>query len=316
VTPTPRLAVVVAGAAAVLVALGTVAGTVALAAVAAGYVVDVVRLRSAPGLERKLPSTLQRLHPAPLSITATASAGGDTELRQPSVPDLVIAEQNGRSALTTSVTAMRRGRHILPPVVARSIGPLGLAAKQHSLGGKYPVTVYPDVLGAKRIARAVAQGTFSSGGWRRRGPIGIGTEFESIREYTPDDDIRHVNWRATLRTGKPMANSYRIDRDRDVMCVIDSGRLTTAPVGPHTRLDVAVDAGAAVAHTADALGDRCGVVAFSDRVLRSMPPTRRGANALVEAIHDLEPLPVESNYEVAFRAVSRSKRSLVVLFTE
>jgi uncharacterized protein (DUF58 family) len=267
-------------------------------------------------MERKVPDTLQRLHPAALSITVSDPAASRTELRQPSVPDLVLARQTGQSELDTSLTAMRRGRHILPPAVARSVGPLGLGSRQHSLAGEHAVTVYPDVLGAKRIARAVAQGTFSSGGWRRKGPIGIGTEFESIREYTPDDDIRHVNWRATLRTGKLMANSYRIDRDRDVMCVIDSGRLMTAPVGQHTRLDVAVDAGAAVAHTADALGDRCGVVAFSDRVLRSMPPIRRGANALVEAIHDLEPIPVESNYEVAFRAVRRSKRSLVVLFTD
>ena len=315
-TPTPRLAIAVAGAAAVLVALGTVAGAVALAAVAAGYIVDVVRLRRVPSLERTLPATLQRRHPAPLSIVVADPAGGDIALRQPSVPDLVLADQVGGSPLNTTATAMRRGRHVLPPVAVRSVGPLGLAARHHTMGDEYPVTVYPDVLGAKRIARAVAQGTFSAGGWRRRGPIGIGTEFESIRDYTPDDDIRHVNWRATMRTGKPMANSYRIDRDRDVICVIDSGRLMTAPVGPHTRLDIAVDAVAAVAHTADAIGDRCGVVAFSNQVLRSMPPTRRGADALVEAIHDLEPVPVESDYETAFRAVSRSKRSLVVLFTD
>ena len=297
-------------------ALGTLAGAVALAVVGAGYIVDVVRLRRKPRVDRKLPATLQRLHPADLVVVATDPAAGSTELRQPSVPDLVVADQIGRSTLATTATAMRRGRHTLPPVAVRSIGPLGLAARHHSMAGEYPVTVYPDVLGAKRIARAVAQGTFSSGGWRRRGPIGIGTEFESVRDYTPDDDIRHVNWRATMRTGKPMANSYRIDRDRDVMCVIDSGRLMTAPVGPHTRLDIAVDASAAVAHTADALGDRCGVIAFSNEVLRSMPPTRRGADALVAAIHDLEPVPVESNYEVAFRAVSRAKRSLVVVFTD
>ncbi len=314
--PTPRLAYALAGGAAVLIALGTLIGSVALAVVVAGYAVDVMRLRQRPELTRRAPRLLQRIHPAPFEVTTRDPVASRTLVRQPSVPDLELEDQIGDGSLATSIVAMRRGRHTLPPVVVRSIGPLGLASRQHEIGQPHDITVYPDVIGAKRIARAVATGSFSTSGLRRRGPIGIGTEFESIRDYTPDDDIRHVNWRATLRTGRPMTNTYRIDRDRDVMCVIDSGRLMTAPMGVHTRLDVAVDASAAVAHTADALGDRCGVVAFSDRILRTMPPTRRGATAAVEAIHDLEPQPVESNYELAFRAVGRSKRSLVILFTD
>ncbi|NNC92608.1 MAG: DUF58 domain-containing protein [Acidimicrobiia bacterium] len=314
--PTTRLALAVIGAAAVLLALGTLVGVIALAVVAAGYIVDVMRLRGGASVTRNLPANMQRLHPAALTLAATDSAAGHVELRQPSIPDIEIAQQTGRTGLETSIVAMRRGHHTIPPVAVRSVGPLGLAARQQELAGQHDVTVYPDVLGARRIARAVATGAFSSEGWRRKGPIGIGTEFETIREYTPDDDIRHVNWRATLRTGRPMTNTYRIDRDRDVMCVIDCGRLMTSPIGPHTRLDVAVDASTAIAHTADALGDRCGVVAFADRLLRSLPPSRRGADAVVEAIHDLEPVAIESNYEVAFRAVGRSKRSLVILFTD
>lgn len=314
--PTPRLAYAIAGAGATLIALGSIIGVAVLSVVLAGYVVDIARLRRDPTVTRRVPAMLQRLHPAAIEIDSVDLAAGRTELRQPSVPDLQIGQQTGVSRLASTVVALRRGHHILPPTVVRSIGPLGLAARQRDMVGHQDITVYPDVIGAKRIARAVATGTFSSVGWRRKGPIGIGTEFESIRDYTPDDDIRHVNWRATMRTGKPMTNTYRIDRDRDVMCVIDTGRLMTAPTGVHTRLDLAVDASAAIAHTADALGDRSGVVAFADRVLRSLPPTRRGAQAVVEAIHDIEPMPVESNYELAFRAVGRSKRSLVILFTD
>jgi len=316
VIPTPRFAYTLIGVAAVLVALGTVVGVVALAVVVAGYVVDVMRLRRGPEMERLVPVKLQRLHPALLEITTRDPRASRTLVRQPSVPDLHLDEQTGEDHLSTSIVATRRGRHTLPRAALRSVGPLGLAVRHHELGEPHGITVYPDVIGAKRIARAVATGTFSAVGWRRKGPVGIGTEFETIRDYTPDDDIRHVNWRATLRTGKPMTNVYRVDRDRDVICVIDSGRLMTAPAGVHTRLDVAVDAAAAIAYSADALGDRCGVVAFTDRVVRSMPPTRRGARAAVEAIHDLEPQAVQSNYDMAFRALGRSKRALVVLFTD
>ena len=61
------------------------------------------------------------------------------------------------------------------------------------------------------------QGRFRDAGRRTRGPLGLGTEFESIRDYPPDDDIRQVNWRATERIGRPMSNQYRVEQDRDVM---------------------------------------------------------------------------------------------------
>ena len=65
-----------------------------------------------------------------------------------------------------------------------------------------------------------------------RGPLGLGTDFESVRDYTPDDDIRQLNWRATARVGRPMSNQYRLERDRDVVCLVDCGRLMAAPAEP------------------------------------------------------------------------------------
>ena len=124
---------------------------------------------------------------------------------------------------------------------------------------------------------------------RRRGPLGLGTEFESVRDYLPDDDIRQVNWRATARLGRPMSNQYRVEHDRDVVCVVDCGRLMAAPVGVRTRLDAAIDAAVAVAAVADELGDRCGALAFDGDLLRTLSPRRRGTAAVVRALFDLEP---------------------------
>ena len=69
-----------------------------------------------------------------------------------------------------------------------------------------------------------------------------------------------------------MSNQYRIERDRDVVCVVDCGRLMAAPLADRTRLDAALDAAVAVAAVADELGDRCGVIAFDGEVLRSPAP--------------------------------------------
>jgi uncharacterized protein (DUF58 family) len=89
-----------------------------------------------------------------------------------------------------------------------------------------------------------------------------------------------------------------------------------APLGDRTRLDAAVDAAVTVALVADVVGDRCGAVAFDDAIRRRLRPRRAGGEAVVEALYDIEPRPVESDYELAFHAVEGSKRTLVILLTD
>ena len=113
-----------------------------------------------------------------------------------------------------------------------------------------------------------------------------------------------------------MSNQYRVEQDRDVVCVVDTGRLMAAPLRDRTRLDAAVDAVAAIAVVADELGDRCGVIAFDAAVRRDLQPRRRGSRAVIQAVYDLEPTPVESDYELAFRRVGDAKRSLVLVLTD
>ena len=149
--------------------------------------------------------------------------------------------------------------------------------------------VYPDLPAARRLALSVRQGRFRDQGRLTRGPLGLGTDFESIRDYSPDDDARQINWRATDRLGRPMSNQFRVEQDREVMLLIDAGRLMGAPLEDRTRLDAAVDAAVTVALVADVVGDRCGVVAFDDGIRRRLPPRRAGGDAVVRALFDLEP---------------------------
>src|SRR5204862_6558456 len=149
------------------------------------------------------------------------------------------------------IVARRRGRHVLPKRVARRTGPLGLAAWTHEVGETAELLVYPDLPAARRLASSVRTGKFRDEGLRRRGPLGLGTEFESVREYSPDDDIRQVNWRATARLGRPMSNDYRLEQDRDVIAAVDAGRLMQAPLEDRTRVDAAPDAIAALAAAGD-----------------------------------------------------------------
>ena len=109
-----------------------------------------------------------------------------------------------------------------------------------------------------------------------------------------------------------MSNQFRVEQDREVMLLIDAGRLMAAPLDDRTRLDAAVDAAVTVALVADVVGDRCGVVAFDDGMRRQLPPRRAGGDAVVRALFDLEPRPVDADYELAFQTVEGAKRSLIV----
>jgi uncharacterized protein (DUF58 family) len=255
--------------------------------------------------------------PAALAVTLPDAGGRRVRVRQPRPPEIDVEPQEAGGGLQAQLVARRRGRWTLPPAAVRVAGPLGLATWDHRAGEEAELLVYPDLPAARRLALAVRAGRFRESGRQSRGPLGLGTEFESIRDYLPDDDIRQVNWPATARVGRPMSNQYRIEQDRDVNCVLDCGRLMAAPLrAGATRLDAAVDAATAVGLVADELGDRCGTVAFDAAVHRRLAPRRRGGAALVRAVFDLQPAPVDSDYELAFRSVASSKRALVIVFTD
>ena len=64
------------------------------------------------------------------------------------------------------------------------------------------------------------------------------------------------------------------------------------------------------------VGDRCGVVAFDDQIRRRLPPRRAGGDAVVRTLFDLEPRPVDADYELAFQTVEGAKRRLIVIFCD
>lgn len=285
-----------------------------IVAVAAVFTVDAVSAR-APQLEIEIPTELVRGLEAPFRIVATPAPATTVQCRQPQTAEIRFEPAQGDEQLTGTVLATVRGRHQLEPPVTRTRGPLGLAVRIRRHGEVRRVDVHADLPGARRLAAAVRQGRFRDPG-RRQGPLGLGTDFETIREYTPDDDIRRMNWLATERTGVPMVNQHREDTERDLWCLVDTGRLLAAPIGERTRLDLTLDAMAAVAAVADAVGDRTGAVVFDDRVRRIVEPRRASAASLLRSLDASQPSIVDSDHHAAFARVANAKRSLVIVFTD
>ncbi|MDZ4825003.1 MAG: DUF58 domain-containing protein [Actinomycetota bacterium] len=315
-SPTSRTALaalVIAGTALFLPAAFVYAAFVALAVAA---IADALIARRALDMNRSVPRVVARGVSVPLIISLDGDAPDRAWVRQANAPDLDVQPATATAGLDARLVATRRGLLTLPPVAARRVGPLGLGAATFTGAEPAEVLSYPDVVAAQRIVIALRRGRFREPGRRTRGPLGLGTEFESIRDYLPDDDMRQINWRATARMGRPMTNQYRLEQDRDITCLLDAGRLMGAPLGLMTRVDAAVDAITAVALVADEVGDRCGVVVFDSEIRRRVTPRRGGGRTVVQAILDIEPTTVDSDYDLAFRSVGSSKRGLVIVCTD
>ena len=318
-SPTPRTALLVAAAGVLALASPWAGIGIAVVVVAlAGY--DASRVRIAPEGARYAPPLLSRGVPDVLRVELGADSG--LQLAQPAVAGLSISSLGavGDGVWQASIVATRRGRHRLPPVLARRVGPLGLGAWTHEVGTAIDIAVYPDLPAARRLARSLRSEAVDAAGATVSGPLGLGTDFEALRDYRPDDDVRMVNWKATAHYGRPMSNTYRVEQSRRVLLALDCGRLMAAPApGGGTRLDAAVDAAAALAMAADAVGDRCGLVAYDDGVRAAVRPHVRSGAAVLRALADLQPRVVDSDLTSAVpvrELLGRGARATVIVLTE
>lgn len=218
------------------------------------------------------------------------------------------------------VRPLRRGDYSFGDVVVRLRGPLGAIERQvrYRLGAE--VRVYPNVLELRKYDLLARKGMLHELGLRVSRARGPGGEFERLRDYTPDDEFRRINWKATARRGHPIAAEYETERSQHVICAIDCGRLMAPPVGELMRLDYAVNTALMLSYVAGLRGDHVGVLAFADQVRAYVAP-RRGKpqfQTLLETLYNLQPEPVESDHALALGYLSRRqrRRALIVLFTD
>ena len=216
-----------------------------------------------------------------------------------------------------AVQPTRRGDRPTDRVTLRSLGPLGLAGRQRSVAVDWSVRTLPAFTSRRYLPSRLARLRDLDG----RQAIAVraqGTEFDSLREYVPGDDVRSIDWRATARAADVMIRTWRPERDRRVVMVLDTGRTSAVRIGDETRLDILIDAGLLLAALAGRAGDRVDLLAY-DRRARLQVSGGSGPSLLprlVDGIATLEPDLTETDYRGLVSAVlSRvRKRALVVLF--
>lgn len=239
----------------------------------------------------------------------------------------------GRQSTRRTVCPARRGTLRLGPLTLRVHGPLGLMMRQADQDLVTTVRVHPSFPSRDTAELALHQARRQPEGLRTIRLRGQGTDFEALRDYTPDDESRRIDWAATARALKPIVRVYRAERNQQVLVLLDHGRtmagrmgrvavedVDAERVGVASRLEHAMDAAMALTRVATGMGDRVGLVAFSDAVGFSVPPRSGSAQLtrVVETLADVRVKLVEPDYRAAFvdTLARYRRRALVVVLTD
>ncbi len=231
-----------------------------------------------------------------------------------------------RRAFTTVLTPFRRGERRAAHVTVRSFGPLRLWARQATLTAPGSLLVLPPFNSRKHLPSRLARLRELDGATSVM-VRGQGTEFDSLRDYVRGDDVRSIDWRATARRNDPTSPSgrrlvvrtWRPERDRRVVIVIDSGRTSAARIDNEPRIDTAFESALLLAALASGAGDRVDVIIF-DRRVRGRVQGATGAELLSRMVTTMAPVEPElidmdwASVPSLVRSVT-SHHSLVVLAT-
>ena len=187
----------------------------------------------------------------------------------------------------------------------------------------YPVettiNVYPDMQQLSRYAVLARTNRLSLMGVRRTRRIGQDHEFERLRDYTPDDNYKHIDWRSTARRNKLTVRDFQTSQSQRLIFLIDCGRMMTNQSAGISLLDHALNAMLMLSYVALRQGDSVGMLGFSDQIHSFVPPCggMNQMNRLLHASFDRFPSLVESRYDQAFLHLGAhcQKRSFVILVT-
>ncbi|WP_242088308.1 DUF58 domain-containing protein [Curtobacterium sp. DN_7.5] len=212
----------------------------------------------------------------------------------------------------------RRGRRRSAGVTLRAFGPLGLAARQRVLPAPAELVVTPPFRSRRHLPSRLARLRELDGETTLQ-LRGHGTEFDSLRDYVRGDDVRSIDWRATARRQDLVVRTWRPERDRRVVVVVDAGRAGAGRVEDEPRLDTAIESALLLGALAAAAGDRVDLVVLDDRVRGRVAGATRAdvVQRFGETLAEVEPGLAATDWAAVPAAVDAvtTSRAFVVLLS-
>ena len=236
-------------------------------------------------------------------------------------PNEFLLDLVGRSRATLKyqIKSTRRGAFTLAKVYVRVRSLLGLWERLLDYPVETVIHVYPNMKQLSDYALLARTNRLSLLGVRRNRKIGQDNEFERLRDYSLDDNYKHIDWRSTARRGKLTVKDFQANQSQRLIILLDCGRMMTNEAAGISLLDHAMDAMLMLSYVALTKGDSVGLLCFSDEIHTYVPPAggMNQMNRLLHASFDRFPRLVESRYDQAFLYLGSHcrKRSLVVLIS-
>ncbi len=232
---------------------------------------------------------------------------------------ITVAPRSRRTA-TYVVTPTKRGNHKFGDIYMAVQGKFGMVERVRRIEADADVKVFPNLARTAQFDFMARRGRLQQLGVLKTRLQGVGRDFESLRDYLPDDEMRRIDWKATARRGKLVSRQYEVEKSQAVIIVLDVGRTMLAEIDGVQKLDYAIDAALLLAYVASVSDDLVGLLVFSDRVHTFLPPRRGRAQvfAILEHLYDARASLAEADYQSALAYLQSRwrKRALIVCFTD
>ncbi len=149
---------------------------------------------------------------------------------------------------------------------------------------------------------------------------GRGMAFSEVREYTPGDDVRTIDWNVTARFSTPFVKVFEEERELSVVLVVDVSASSLFGTNKQFKQELITELCAVIAFSAAQNNDKIGVIFFSDKIEKFIPP-KKGRSHVLRIIRELiefKPENKETNIEVALKYLTNviKKRSVVFMITD
>jgi uncharacterized protein (DUF58 family) len=242
------------------------------------------------------------------------------------LPASVELTPGKRIGVTYEVVPTRRGEALFGATQLRLRSRWGWCELLDRLGEKQVRRVYPDFAQVARYAWLAGDNRLQEIGIKTYQQRGEGTDFKQLAEYRHGDPVRHIDWKATLRLGKPIIREFQDERDQCILLLIDCGRRMRADdrqdggVGS-SHFDQVLNAVMLLSYVALHQGDAVGALTFGTPPgsEKSFAPEKgvHALNALMSVLYGVQPSPTHSDYVSAAMDLLKRyhKRALVIVIT-
>ncbi len=181
------------------------------------------------------------------------------------------------------------------------------------------VRIYPDIKAVHGVELMARRNRLAETGIKMSRLRGRGTEFDRLREYRRGDEFRSIDWKATSRHQELISREYVVEKNQNIIFLLDCGRSMCNADEGVTHFDRALNAAILLSYVALRQGDTVSLMACSNKVERWVPPVRGAGSIqkLIRQVYDLDPVYEASDYRLMSEQLQLRyrKRSLVVVLT-